>query len=257
MGPHPIASLAEWAAPESRTHSRWLRQQLRGGGLWNHFDRRLMRLPASFFLILISLVNGAAQVASTGPEAFYEGQTVTAVDLIANPHRDVEPLRTAVSQKVGQPYSQAAVQASISALQRAGGFEKVTVNVIPDIAGLRLNFILEPAYYLGIIDFQRLAKLFSYTRLLQVANLQTQDPYDQARIPVAEAALSQFLQQNGYFQAQVHSEATNRRRKPVSERYFYCSDRQTSPHWECGSEWPGRCGANLVAAQNAIAASPV
>jgi outer membrane protein insertion porin family len=166
-----------------------------------------MRLPALLFLFLISIVNAAAQISSTGPEAFYEGQTVTAVDLIANPHRDVEPLRAVVSQKVGQPYAQADVQASISALQRAGGFDKVTVNVIPDIAGLRLNFILEHAYYLGIIDFPRLAKLFSYTRLLQVANLQTQDPYDKARLPVAEAALSQFLQHNGYFQAQVHSEA--------------------------------------------------
>jgi outer membrane protein insertion porin family len=166
-----------------------------------------MRLPALLFLFLISIVNAAAQISSTGPEAFYEGQTVTAVDLIANPNRDVEPLRAVVSQKVGQPYAQADVQASISALQRAGGFDKVTVNVIPDIAGLRLNFILEPAYYLGIIDFPRLAKLFSYTRLLQVANLQTQDPYDKARLPVAEAAISQFLQHNGYFQAQVHSEA--------------------------------------------------
>src|ERR1700734_4207404 len=166
-----------------------------------------MRLSELFLLLLISLSGAAAQISSTGREAFYEGQTVTAVDLIANPHRDVEPLRTAVSQKVGQPYSQAAVQASISALQRAGGFDKVTVNVIPDIAGLRLNFILEPAYFVGSIDFQRLAKLISYTRLLQVANLQTQDPYDQARVPVAEATLSQFLQHNGYFQAQVHSEA--------------------------------------------------
>lgn len=207
MGLHPIASLAVWAAPEKPNASRWLGQELRGGGRWNCFNRRLMRLPALFFLFLISIVNAAAQISSTGPEAFYEGQTVTAVDLIANPHRDVEPLRAVVSQKVGQPYYQAAVQASISALQRAGGFDKVTVNVIPDIAGLRLNFILEPAYYLGMIDFQRLAKLFSYTRLLQVANLQTQDPYDKARLPVAEAALSQFLQHNGYFQAQVHSEA--------------------------------------------------
>ncbi|MFZ0295592.1 MAG: hypothetical protein WAL52_18425, partial [Candidatus Sulfotelmatobacter sp.] len=108
-----------------------------------------MRLPALFFLFLISIVNATAQISSTRPEAFYEGQTVTAVDLIANPHRDVEPLRSAVSQKVGQPYSQAAVESSIVALQRAGGFERVTVNVIPDIAGLRLNFILEPGYYLG------------------------------------------------------------------------------------------------------------
>lgn len=165
-----------------------------------------MRLPALFFLLFSSFFSVAAQVSSTGPQAFYDGQIVTAIDLIANPHRDVEPLRSAVLQKAGQPYSQADVQASISALRRAGGFEKVGVNVIPDISGVRLNFILEPAYYLGLVDYQDLAKLFSYTRLLQVTDLQAQDPYDQARIPVAEAALLQFLQHNGYFLAQVHSE---------------------------------------------------
>jgi outer membrane protein insertion porin family len=165
-----------------------------------------MRLSESFLLLLISLSVAAAQVSSTGPQDLYSGQTVTAVDLIANPHRDVEPLRAAVSQKAGQPYSQADVQASISALQVAGGFEKVTVNVIPDISGLRLNFILEPAYYLGMVDFQGITKFFSYTRVLQVVNLQEEDPYDKARIPVAEAALLQFLQHNGYFTAQVHAE---------------------------------------------------
>ena len=154
-----------------------------------------MRLSELFLLLLISLSGAAAQVSSTGPQNLYNGQTVTTVDLIANPHRDVEPLRAAVSQKAGKPYSQADVEASISALQVAGGFEKVTVNVIPDISGLRLNFILEPAYYLGMVDFQGATKFFSYTRVLQVVNLQEEDPYDKARIPVAEAALLQFLQQ--------------------------------------------------------------
>lgn len=149
----------------------------------------------------------AAQVSSTGPQAFYDGQTVTAVDLIANPHHNVESLRALVSQEAGQPYSEEKVQASIAELQRVGSFEKVIVNVVPDASGLRLNFVLEPAYYLGIIDFQGLTKLFSYTRLLQVVNLPDEDPYDQDRIPVAQAALLRFLQHNGYFQAQAHAES--------------------------------------------------
>jgi outer membrane protein assembly factor BamA len=167
-----------------------------------------MRFPASFFFMLIMLAGAAAQVSSTGPQAFYNGQTVTAVDLIANPHRDVQPLYAFVSQKAGQPYSEKDVEASIDALQKAGHFEKVMVNVIPDISGLRLNFVLEPAYYLGMVDFPGITKMFTYTRLLQVANLQEEDPYDKARIPVAEQAMVQFLQHQGYFQAQVHSQST-------------------------------------------------
>ncbi len=161
-----------------------------------------MRLSACFLLVF-SAMAARAQVYGTGPQALYNGQTVTAIDLIANPHRDVEPFRAAVAQKSGEPYSEEKVEASIPALERQGSFEKVTVNVIPDISGLRLNFILEPAYYLGTIDFPGAIKSFSYTRLLQTVNLQDEDPYDQARIPLAKEALLHFLEHNGYFLARV------------------------------------------------------
>lgn len=161
-----------------------------------------MRLSVWFFLVFNAL-GGFCQVSSTGPQALYDGQTVTAVDLIANPHRDVEPLRAYIAQQAGAPYSEAKVEASISALQEKGGFEKVTVGVVPDISGLRLNFILEPAYYLGVVEFQGVAKSFAYARLLQTVDLQDEDPYDQARIPLAKKALLRFLQHNGYFLAKV------------------------------------------------------
>ena len=164
-----------------------------------------MRSSAPSFLLCFLLFSAAllAQQSARSTREVYEGQTVTAVDLIANPHRDVEPLRASVAQQPGEPYSQEMVQASISALQEKGGFEKVTVNVIPDVSGLRLNFILEPAYYLGLIDFQGVTKSFSYTRLLQTVDLQDEDPFDPARLPPARAALLHFLQHNGYFQAKV------------------------------------------------------
>jgi outer membrane protein insertion porin family len=160
----------------------------------------------SFAGLLLSPLAGAAQVFATGPQSTFDGQTVTAIDLIANPHRDIESFRTSVTQPVEEPYSQAKVEASISALQKQGNFEKVTVNVVPDISGLRLNFILEPAYSLGMVNFRDADKFFSYTRLLQTVNLQEEDPYDQARIPIAKTALLNFLRHNGYFQAQVSPE---------------------------------------------------
>ena len=157
-------------------------------------------------LLLILSTAAWAQLAQVGPQAAYEGQTVTAVDLIANPHRDVEPLRAYLVQKPGQPYSQANVESTLATLRDQGGFPKVEVEVVPDVSGLRLNFLLEPAYFLGVIEFPGAVQHFSYTRLLQVANLQDEDPYDQGRIPVAEDALRHFFERNGYFQAQVHSD---------------------------------------------------
>jgi outer membrane protein insertion porin family len=146
-----------------------------------------------------------AQLADKGSSAVYEGQNVGSVDLIGNPHRDLEPLRGVALQKAGQPYSQANVEASIRALQEAGGFPKVTVNVLPELSGVRVSFLLEPAYYLGIVDFPGAAKAFPYTRLLQVANLADQDPYDPARVAVAQQSLQEFLKHNGYFQATIQT----------------------------------------------------
>ena len=163
-----------------------------------------MQVSGVFFLLFATAA--VAQVAVQSPQSAYEGQNVAAIDLIANPHRDVEPLRPLVVQKAGQPYSQANVEASITALERTGQFPKVQVNVVPDLSGLRLNFLLEPAYFLGMINFPGAVKVFAYTRLLQVVNLPDEDPYDKSQVAVAENALQDFLHSDGYFQATVHSD---------------------------------------------------
>jgi outer membrane protein assembly factor BamA len=160
------------------------------------------------FLALWLMVSAAwGQLAPQAPQSAYEGQNVSAVSLIANPHRDLDALRPYVTQKAVEGYSEAKIEATAQALQKAGGFEKVRVTVVPDIAGLRINFLLEPAYYLGVVDFPGMDKYFSYTRLLQVADLPDEDPYDASRLPVAESAMLKFLSKNGYFQAKVHAEA--------------------------------------------------
>jgi outer membrane protein insertion porin family len=159
------------------------------------------------FVCCIFAAAAWSQVAVQGPQPVYEGQNVAEIDLVANPHRDVEPLRSLLVQKPGQPYSQANVEASIKALEGTGQFPKVQVNVIPDPAGLRLNFLLEPAYFLGIIDFPGAADQFTYTRLLQVVNLPDEDPYIKSRIGLSERALQEFLQRNGFFRATVHSDS--------------------------------------------------
>ncbi len=194
-------------AEESRESSGSRLVVLPAGPRANRLSMRLSALLLFLAFSFSSVARLTAQVSSTGPQSFYEGQTVSAIDLIANPHRDLAPFRKAVVQQAGQPYSGEKIQASSDELKKLGGFEKVTVNVIPDISGLRLNFILEPAYYLGFVDFQGIAKTFSYTRLLQVVTLQDEDPYDPARLPVAEESLARFLQHNGYFEAQVRSES--------------------------------------------------
>lgn len=147
-----------------------------------------------------------AQLAPQPSSASYEGQNVSGISLIANPHRDLQPLIPLVTQKAGDPYSEKKIAESRQALQDAGHFPNVQVSIVPDIAGLHINFLLEPAYYLGIVKFPGGEKRFSYTRMLQVANLSDEDPYDPSRLPIAEHALTDFLHRNGYFEGTVHAE---------------------------------------------------
>ncbi len=163
------------------------------------------RLGVLLFLILFS-VRVYGQSSFAGAEAAYQGETVSAIDLVANPHVNIEPFRSLVVQKVGQPYLEKAVQDSVAALEKTGKFGAVRTNVAPEPQGLRLTFILEPAYYLGMVEFPEVAKHFSYVRLLQVVNFSGQDPFDKFLLPGSETALKNFLAQNGYFQSKVHAE---------------------------------------------------
>ena len=158
------------------------------------------------FAVLLFGTVAFGQLAQTGPQPAYEGQNVSAVSLIANPHRDLSPLLPLVSQKAGAPYVGTKIQESAAALKQAGGFTDVQVAVEPEVSGLRVNFLLEPAYYVGSVEFSAVGKYFAYSRLLQVVNLPDEEPYDPSRIPLAENALREFLRKNGYFQATVHAE---------------------------------------------------
>src|SRR5438552_18048226 len=83
----------------------------------------------------------------------YEGLKVNHIDLAAHPHVEVEKLRSLITQKAGDPYSNAEVQESLAALDRAGRFSKVRLEVKPEAAGLHLTFILEPVFYIGLVQF--------------------------------------------------------------------------------------------------------
>jgi outer membrane protein insertion porin family len=157
-------------------------------------------------VVLMGSASAFAQLMFQAASETYNGQTVSRVSLIANPNRDLQSLYPLVTQKTGEPYSQDKIEADTAALRNAGHFEQVKASVVPEVNGLRVQYLLEPAYYLGVVEFPGATKLFSYTRLLQVANLPDEDPYDPAQLPVAEDALRAFLRRNGYFDSDVHAQ---------------------------------------------------
>jgi outer membrane protein insertion porin family len=146
----------------------------------------------------------AYQPATAG---LYDGQTVEALSVVADPHLDVERLKSLVKLQPGTKFSDKEVQASIAALKQEGKFTSVQLEVTPKPEGLRLTFVLEPAYYIGMVTFPGADKHFTYTRLLQVVNFPDQTPYDKAGLPAATGELADFLHSQGYFQATVHANA--------------------------------------------------
>ena len=146
----------------------------------------------------------ALQLSASG-QASYQGQLVSAVGIIANPRLDVEQFRPLISQKAGQPYSPTDVETSSLALIKAGNFTKISIDVEPETAGLRVNFILQPAYYIGVVQFPGATELFSYTRLLQVINFQDEEAYDKSQVPNQEKLLLDSFKSAGFFAAHIHS----------------------------------------------------
>jgi outer membrane protein insertion porin family len=135
-------------------------------------------------------------------QASYEGQPVSEVQVVSAPNVEVESLRPLVEQKSGEPYSEKKIQDTVAALKATGRFKEVEVQVKPDPSGLRITMVLEPAYYYGVLTFPGVRE-FSYVRLLQVADLPDQEPFEEKGVEKARTALTDFLHRNGFFEAEV------------------------------------------------------
>ena len=93
----------------------------------------------------------APQVARVLPT--YEGQDVSTVELAGQPNLNENELLPLLSQRVGEPFAQKKIDESIAALKKTGKFHDVELEVRPEIEGVRVQFVLQPAYYFGIFDF--------------------------------------------------------------------------------------------------------
>ena len=118
----------------------------------------------------------------------------------------LDVLRPLIVQKAGEPYSDEKVQSSLAALKQRGGFSGVDVEVTPESAGLRVAFIVQPAFYIWMIEFPGAVNVFSYPRLLQAVNYPAQEPYEASGVKGAETNHLHFFTNNGYFQARVETE---------------------------------------------------
>ena len=183
------------------------------------------QVPGRFILLavifLLATLPGSWAQPSPPPSAIsHEGQHVSSVEIAGRPDLDQDALRLLISQPVDAPYSQEKVDETVAALKSAGQFEGVELNLTTETAGLRLMFVIQPALYFGVFNFSRASRIFSYTRLLQVADYPKQEPYTTARVTKAQSNLLDFIHQNGYFLGTVEPQDRIRPAARRSERFF-------------------------------------
>lgn len=132
----------------------------------------------------------------------FVGQTVSSIELGGRPDLNDEELSPLFVQRAGEPFDAGKVEQTVAAIKATGKFNDVQLSVIPDIEGVRVMLILQPALYFGIYEFPG-ARGFSYSTLLQAANYPPEGPYNRRDVAQATESLTKFLQQNGYFLAKV------------------------------------------------------
>jgi outer membrane protein assembly factor BamA len=135
----------------------------------------------------------------------YEGQKVSSIQVAGRADVDAAKFEGQFVQKLNEPFSEQKVHQTAAAIQAAGKFQGMRVDVNPEADGVRVIYIVQPAIYYGIFKFPG-AEQFPYSRLLQISNYPIQAPYNSAEVETDRQALLKFFRQVGYFQADVHSE---------------------------------------------------
>jgi outer membrane protein assembly factor BamA len=134
----------------------------------------------------------------------YVGQNVASIEIAGQPDVNTAQFAAGFVLQAGQPFSKDLVNQTAAALKARGKFKDVRVQVDPDVNGVRVLLVAEPAVYFGIFQFPG-AYVFPYSRLIQVANYPIQTPYNAAEVDRDSQALVAFFRQAGYFQAEVTS----------------------------------------------------
>lgn len=158
-----------------------------------------------YLLVFLALACPALWAQETQPASYagFEGQQVSRIEISAGLFASTDVFRPLIKQKDHAPFSAAAIRQSVEALEQTKEFSRVRVNVLPEESGLDVQFILEPALYVGLIAFPGASSSFLYTRLLQAVNITEQSPFFNDLLPQGQKALEHFFQTEGYFRATV------------------------------------------------------
>jgi len=185
----------------------------------------MARLCAGLFLA-ISIPPLAAQQTQPASYEGFNGQPVLAVEIAAGPNVDVNAMRGLVQQQTGKPFSAELMRQSVAAFQQTHQFSQVQVSLEPELAGLRVLFILQPASYIGVLEFPGTGTRFSYTSLVQATNIPDQSPYFADLLDSGKQSLLDYFHKHGYFQAEVNAQIQRDDNRRIVNLVFDCAMKQ-------------------------------
>ena len=174
-------------------------------------------------LICFSAIRLKAQQTQPDTNAGFEGQPVTSVVIAAASSVDLNAMRQLIKQQSGQPFSNDALRESVQALQQTQKFSQVQVSIDPEQNGIRVLFILQPADYVGTIEFPGIGTRLPYTQLLQSVSIPQQTAYFPELLEAGKNNLLNYLHKNGYFAAEVQPEIQRDEPHRVVNLIFRCT----------------------------------
>lgn len=199
---------------------------MRSLSFWNSAWRalgkaaRMLFYCAGFFAAASVL---GAQSNQPTSYAGFDGQQVSSVDIAVREGIDINALRRLLKIEVGQPFSAQAMRESVAALQQTNSFSQVQVSLEPEQAGLHVLFILQPADYVGIIEFPGTGTRFPYTALLQAVNVPEQSPYFGSLQTRGASDLLDYFHKHGYFAADVQPAIESDESHRIVNLIFHCT----------------------------------
>ncbi len=163
-------------------------------------------LAVAFATVVLCCSAAKAQQPDGQLLSSYMGQTISAVDLAGRPDLTIDKVADRLAVRKGKPLAQQDLNASVAALKTLDGVQSVGINIEPEADGIRVQFVLEPGFYVGMYQFPGALKEYAYSRLLQVSNYSSPAPYSAGDVSHAEDNLVQFFRRDGYFLAEVRPE---------------------------------------------------
>jgi outer membrane protein assembly factor BamA len=174
----------------------------------------------SFLAVLTAHTQTPEPTADSSLISSYEGQTVTAVEVAGRPDLSPDRFGSVLAPRAGEPFSTEQAEKALQVLKATEQFQDIQLKVRPEPEGVRVLYVVQPALYFGMYDFNTTGP-FSYSRLLQVSNYVSKEPYSAVDVQRAEASLLNFLRQNGYFEATVESEVKADTTHGLANVFFY------------------------------------